>query len=222
MLEHPREPCGPAFNFSIITVLSAVVGGLSRVFFPEYAGDRASFVAAAKLLARTDNAEWTIGECDNFAVQFYDAFRCNLVHTLGLHTEGSTRAGWTLAIQPVERKVCRHSPLPLTAVQLSDLDNVETRPQWLKPVLSCLDGTDRLNADALYWGVRRLVRDLATDSDRSAIADAWLAGPDLRDRFDCDGQALPGDRMSGSGIRSTAGPIAVTTLEPWADDSGST
>jgi len=175
MLRFPTRGGGgdePGFNFSIASALFSVIGGFSRVFFSAIKDDKASFCTAAEKYPLREEP-WTDYHNDRslFSIELYKSYRCNLVHSLGLTTEWSNTAKrHEVVTHGTYRKVTRQRELPRTEQQLAELDIVLQRPDWLGPTLSAADGAIRLNADALYWGVRRLTRDLA--EDRSLRADA--------------------------------------------------
>ena len=63
----------------------------------------------------------------------------------------------------------------LSEPQLAALDRVNERPTGLAATLTIRDdGVVMLSPDALYWGVRRLTRDLAHDEPLHTAAVAFL------------------------------------------------
>jgi len=176
MLQFPQEPGQPGFNYSGALVLFAVIGGLSRVIFSETIGDQKSFLEVARRYPLDGEPPESIRDPDKFAACLYEVYRCNLVHSLGLNLElpkgkGNMR---TIVNLPVATKVSRQHPLPRTDAQLNQLNDVANRPSWLGPTLATPEGKLLLNIDALYWGVRRLVKTLAEDVVLSEKAEIWL------------------------------------------------
>jgi hypothetical protein len=165
----------PAFNFSIAAVLCSIIGGLSRVFYCIKTWDSDAFPAAASHYQLKDEPAEAIRDSKQFGRDLYHVYRCNLVHSLGLAVDKSPdKTRWQIITLPSVTKVTRHEPLPLSPQQLRELEDTQ-RPKWLKPTLSAVDGVVRLNADALYWGVRVLVKTLAEDVTLRAGAESFLA-----------------------------------------------
>jgi hypothetical protein len=179
MLTAPSSPFGPALNLSIASVLCSVVGGLAVVFHNEIPGDGASFKRTAGHYPLQDEPHGAIKDPDEFGVELYEVFRCSLVHSLGLHMERpGNRASWSIVDVKERYVVARSRTLPLSEQQLAEMDLPSGRPGGLLPTLERIVDTVpkvRLDADALYWGVRRLVRTLAMDQARQAIAVKVLA-----------------------------------------------
>jgi hypothetical protein len=152
----------------------SVIGGLSRVFFSTTRSDSRAFQEAAKRYPLADEPHNGIRRADDFAAELYEVYRCNLVHSLGLNVEWSdANSRWEIVELPILRKVTRHPTLPLTESHLAELDQPTGRPAWLPPTLSQDGGVIRLNAEGLYWGVRRLVRSLAEDPALTAGAEQF-------------------------------------------------
>jgi len=109
-----------------------------------------------------------------FAKELYDAYRCELVHSLGLHMDRPNRnSRWSITDVEERYVVARRPGLPRTAADLAALDATMGRPAGLPATLSRTEKKVRLDVDALYCGVRRLVRILAMDESRHAM-DATL------------------------------------------------
>jgi hypothetical protein len=70
-------------------------------------------------------------------------------------------------------KVARVPDLPLSPQKLDELDG-PVRPGWLPATVSRRDGVLRLYVEPLYWGVRQLVRTIATDENTRPDAIAFL------------------------------------------------
>jgi hypothetical protein len=170
----PKDPPEPALNMSIATVLCGVIGGLARVFYNEFPLDSESFQETAKRYPMEDEPTDAVPISD-FANDLYDVYRCSLVHSLGLHMEdrGAVVKGRRrrVVVHAAERYVvARFNPPPLSESQLVELDRPSGRLAGLQATMKKDQGKVRLEVDALYCGVRRLVRVIATDPKRQAIA----------------------------------------------------
>jgi hypothetical protein len=220
MLEFPRIPGGeePGFNFSAASVLFSVIGGLSRMFFSATKKDSEAFPQTAKRYPLNDEPWNAIRDPEYFGAELYKIYRCNLVHSLGLTLEWSERLSrWEVITLGSLRKVTRHPVLPLSEEQLAELDEPAARPSWLKATLSTDDAIVRLNVEALYWGVRRLVRELAEDASLRASAEAFIR-PWYLEQQDTNvlSSAQPTIATSRS-VEQTLGPIYEMSLKPWSD-----
>lgn len=176
MLEHPRAHNLPALNYSIASMLCAVIGGLSRVFYNGSTGDERSFKAVAKRYPMREEPAGAIRDKRRFAHVLYKAYRCNLVHSLGLNMAKRKKTQrWTVTKRATSIKVARWATaLPLSERQLEQLDQPSGWPRGLSATFM-KDGRGwRLDADALYCGVRRLVRIVAEDPKLRAGAAAVL------------------------------------------------
>lgn len=179
MLTAPSSVDGPALNFSIASVLCSVIGGLAVVFYNEVPGDRASFRKTASHYPLDDEPHGAIKDAEQFGEELYNVFRCSLVHSLGLHMgRPNRRTPWSIVDVKERYVVARSRTLPLSEQQLAEMDRPTGRPGGLMSTLERIADVVpkvRLDADALYWGVRRLVRTLATDPSRQAVAVPVLA-----------------------------------------------
>jgi hypothetical protein len=211
----------------MITVLCsrllALIGGLSRVFFSGTYKDSRAFPAAAKYYPLADEQWNAIRDPEEFATELYKVYRCNLVHSLGLNLEWSDVLDrWEVVELPILRKVTRHPDLPLTEAHLTELDLPSGRPTWLRPTLYAEDGVIRLNAEALYWGVRRLVRILVQDPKLSADAEEFARAWFQRSHALPSGHAVMSSapmilQTTGDAIRATLGPI-TSVASHWDSD----
>lgn len=171
------SPPGPTLNWSIASMLCSVIGGLAVVFHNDITADNKSFKATASLYPLHDEPPAAIRDPTQFGEELYDVFRCTLVHNLGLHMDrASNKDRWSIVDVKERYVVARTRVLPLSEQQLRELDEPSGRPGWLASTLERQNPEHaaptkiRLDADALYWGVRRVVRTLATDPVRQAIA----------------------------------------------------
>lgn len=178
MLEAPSAADRPGFNMSIAVVLCGVIGGLSRVFYNDLPKDGESFRAVAQRYPMEDEPARAFHNLQSFANELYGVYRCGLVHSLGLHMERADPrrwdSPWTIADVGERYVVARSPSLPLDERQLAELDAAVGRPPWLYPILARVDSKIRLDVDALYWGVRRIVRSLSHDPPRQIVATAVL------------------------------------------------
>jgi hypothetical protein len=220
MLESPGGE-EPAFNFSIAAVLCSIIGGLSRVFYRAIVWDRDAFPAAASHYPLQDEPAEAIRDPKQFGRDLYHVYRCNLVHSLGLAVDKShDKKRWQVISLPAVTKVTRHQPLPLTNQQLSELETLD-RPKWVEPTLSHIDGVVRLNADALYWGVRGLVKILAEDSALRAEAESFLAPWHLARIDVTPSQAVMSSApvsVQTTAVHATVGSITAVSSGSWGQD----
>lgn len=133
MLEHPRynPDAEPGFNLSAASILFGIIAGLSRVFCNEITEDKAAFLRVLEYypIGGPDNSI----DINEFASELYGIYRCNLVHALGLNTGRPNReARWQIESLPEEKKVTRHSNLPLSVYKLVELNDQTVRPDWLR------------------------------------------------------------------------------------------
>jgi hypothetical protein len=181
MLESTQSLDDPGFNLTAVPALCAVVGGLSRVFYRTIRTDSEAFPKAASRYPLSDEPLDGIRDPERFASELYKAYRCSLVHSLGLNVKWSDKDNrWEILELSGQRKVTR-AAIPLSEAQSIALDDLTSRPAWLPATLSDQDAVMRLNADALYWGVRRLVNTLADEASlREAAEDfarPWRGQP---------------------------------------------
>jgi hypothetical protein len=186
-LEFPKVTGQPGFNMTVAGAPCGVVGGLSRIFYSQKRKDSASFTEVAKRFAAIDPAsaiDSTTGEPDQekFADKLYGVYRCNLAHALGLSTDWDDQLRrWTIKPLPVQTKVTRWEPLPVTEDRLQELDKTGPWPANLPPTLSQDGGVERLNVDAFYCGIRRLTKELAEDPALAlgavTVLSDWLKPP---------------------------------------------
>lgn len=203
MLQAPSGPTEPQLNLSIATVLCTVIGGLGRIFYNEIVGDGDSFQKVAQRYPMTDEPADAIRDGSLFAAELYDAYRCELVHSLGLHMDRPDRnSRWSITNVEERYVVARWHGLPRSEADLAALDAATGRPSGLPATLSRMQDKVRLDADALYCGVRRLVRILATDESRHAIA-----VPVLQSWFD----ALRTPARETSATQSSTDPTFYST-----------
>lgn len=165
MLEHPLGGNLPALNFSIASMLCAVIGGLSRVFYNGLLGDQKSFKAVARRYPMKDEPAGAARDKRRFAEVLYKAYRCNLVHSLGLNMVQRQRGKpWAVQKRPTGIKIARwNTALPLSQQQLAQLDAPSGWPAGLSATFTKQGNGWRLDSDALYCGTRRLVKVLAED-----------------------------------------------------------
>jgi hypothetical protein len=173
MLANPPPSGGPAFNLSAALVLASVIGGLSRVFFSTTKGDQKTFIATAERYPLADEPANAVKDRSKFAELLYKTYRNNLVHSLGL-TVDDKGPTYKIVAPRMTPKIGRGHAL--TEHQLAALEATTGRPAGLVPTMQIRsDGVLILSAEALYWGTRRLVRDLAHDQSLHANAVAFLA-----------------------------------------------
>ncbi|MEJ1966518.1 MAG: hypothetical protein WDO56_35250 [Gammaproteobacteria bacterium] len=165
---------------SIATVLFSVIGGLARVFFNHTSEDGKSFKAAAQRYPMEDEPSGAIRTRRSFADTLYGMYRCNLIHSLGLNmarrtrmVRGKKRKGRWMIVSSAERYVVARS-LFNNPAQLDALERPTGRPAELPATLKRENGKIRLDVDALYCGVRRLVRAIAHDPVRQRIGERVL------------------------------------------------
>ena len=206
MLAHPVNFGDPGFNLSAALVLASVIAGLSRVFFSTVPASGRAFRATAERypLAHEPHESGVVTSPKKFAKVLYETYRNTLAHSLGLTVK---HKGGVCRIVELEHtpKVIRDGAL--SEVQLTALDRLDERPSGLRPTLRIrADSVVMLSPDALYWGVRRLTRDLAHDDSLRAASIAFLA-PWWAGRT--------ADSMSTTPVeaRSTAGPAYYAPLE---------
>jgi len=224
MLRHPRAHNLPAMNFSIASVLCSVIGGLSRVFYNGITGDGASFKAVAARYPMADEPANAVRDPASFAEFLYTAYRCNLVHSLGLNMGRDKNTDpWEIRPRTERIKVARRPGLPLDDAQLAEMDRPTGWPSGL-PATLALDtqkGEWRLDADALYCGVRRLVRLLAEDSALQAGAvgalKPWfdsITGPPVPSPATLSG-ATPTIHYSHAGVDASANAVTAVIHSFW-------
>lgn len=185
LLALPRVPGAASFSAAAVPAMFSVIAGLSRVFFHSTVGDRPAFAAVAERYPLADEPAHAIKEPKAFVEGLYAHYQASLVHGLGLALKRDTRyEPW------------RHSPLRMAGRDLGlTVDRVRTMqagealvqaldsptgwPVGVGPTLSLTTGSLRLEVDALYCGLRRLV--LALASDRAlwggavALLEPWHA-----------------------------------------------
>jgi hypothetical protein len=170
MLEFPKVQDQPGFNLTAAGALCGVMGGIARVFDSTTRPDGDSFRGMAKRYATIDVAS-AVPNAEKFADQLYEVYRCTLVHALGLNTNWNVALKrWKVEPLSVRTKVTRWDPLPMTEVRLLELERGGAWPATLPATLSLDGGVERLNVDAFYCGIRRLVKSLAEDASLHSAA----------------------------------------------------
>ncbi len=175
MLAFPRELGEVGFNLTATPALFSIIGGLSRVFFSNVKGDRESFPMVAERYPLSEEPQRAIRDAQRFSTELYKTYRNSLIHSFGLSVKWSNDNN-RYHVETMENvpKIVRHSLAP-PEKQLDELENASGRPDWLEPTLAERDNVVRLCPDALYWGVRRLVRLLAEDDGLHDSAMSLLA-----------------------------------------------
>ena len=181
LLVLPREADGQGVEAVTLPALFSVLGGLSRVFFHAVGGDRPSFLAVAERYPTADEPAHAIKDAKAFGEALHAHYQASLVHGLGLHARRDSRyEPWRLAPLrfagrdlrlAVERQQSRLAGDALGQA----LDAATGWPTGVGPTLSLTSTALRLEVDAFYCGLRRLVRSLAGDHDLHAGALKMLA-----------------------------------------------
>jgi hypothetical protein len=214
MLSYPREPGDAGFNLTVAPALFAVIGGLSRVFFCGTKLDGKGFVKVAQRYPLADEPKRAITSKREFASALYKTYRNNLVHSLGLGTRWSAKLKRhrrvALTSGPV---VVRHFVLPNTEQMLDGLELPDGRPGWLPATLRWEGKTKKLCADALYWGVRRLVVVLCVDERLRASSDKLL-GRRVRRPVVIGYRSTTG-QVQSQAVRSSVDPFFSHTGPGW-------
>lgn len=203
----------PAMNLTIATSLCGVIGGLARVFYNDIPEDNQSFKATAARYPMEYEPHDAVGG-QPFGEALYDFYRCSLVHSLGLNMQPTgqkagtqKRKRYVVELADGRYVVARHQPAPRTERELQALDTPHGRLTGLQATMSRTPDKVRLDVDALYSGVRRLVRVLATDSARQAIAVSvltpWTAA------YGTISRDLSATQSSAPAVVSTADPYAL-------------
>lgn len=185
LLAQPRKPGGRGSEAASVPALFSVLGGLSRVFFHDVTGDRPSFAAVAERYPTGDEPAHAIKDPKLFAEGLYLHYQASLVHGLGLHMRRDGRyEPWRLAPARFGGRDLRLAVERLQALADGDrlvasLDAPSGWPAGVGPTLSLTTESLRLEVDAFYCGLRRLVLALAVDAALRpaavAVLEPWYA-----------------------------------------------
>jgi hypothetical protein len=191
LLGLPRTPDGRGFEAATVPALFSVVGGLARVFFHTVTGDRASFAAVAERYPTADEPAHAVKDPKLFAEALYLHYQASLLHGLGLSMKRDSRyEPWRVAPVRLAGRELRLSVERLRSLQSGDvllagLDAPAGWPGGVGPTLSLTTDALRLEVDAFYCGLRRLVRLLAEDpmlrAGALAVLQPWYADALRRD-----------------------------------------
>lgn len=170
LLAAPRGPEGRGFEAVVLPTLFAVLGGLSRIFFHSVTGERQSFVVVAERYPTDDEPAHAIKDPRLFAEALHAHYGASLLHGLGLHMKRDGRyEPWRLApirLQGRELRLSVERLQPLTISGEALRAGLEAPQGWLAgvgPTLALTTDALRLEVDAFYCGLRRLVRGLIAD-----------------------------------------------------------
>lgn len=181
LLALPRVAGSRACEAVTLPALFSVLGGLSRVFFSAATGDRQGFLAAAERYPTEAEPAHAIKDPRAFSEGLHAHYMATLVHGLGLHMKRDGRyEPWRLAPLRFANRDLRLQVERLQALTSGDalLAGLEAPEGWLAgvgPTLSLTSEGLRLEVDAFYCGLRRLVSRLAHDEALAAGAAAVLA-----------------------------------------------
>src|SRR5688572_21876246 len=129
----------PQLNLSIALMLCACIGGLGRIFYNEETGDGDSFRKAAARYPTADEPADAIRDGAAFGDELYTAYRCELVHSFGLHMDRPTRKDrWSITDSEERYVVARWHGLPRSEADLGALDAPTGRPGGLPATMARL------------------------------------------------------------------------------------
>jgi hypothetical protein len=218
LLGLPRSADGRGFEAATVPALFSVVGGLSRVFFHTVTGERASFAAVAERYPTGDEPAHAVKDPKLFAEALYLHYQASLVHGLGLSMKRDSRyEPWRLAPVKLAGRELRLSVERLRSLLAGDslLAGLAVPTGWpggVGPTLSLTTDALRLEVDALYCGLRRLVRSLSEDpalrAGALAVLEPWYADVLRRDAERAAAILdAPVPARSGSSASSAAGGV---------------
>lgn len=224
LLALPRVAGARAAEAITLPALFTVLGGLSRVFFSGATGDRQGFLSAAEHYPTEAEPAHAIKDPRAFAEALHAHYQASLVHGLGLHMKRDGRyEPWRLAPLRFAGRDLRLRVERLQALTSGDalLAGLETTDGWMAgvgPTLSLTSEGLRLEVDAFYCGLRRLVRRLAHDTalatGAAAVLEPWHADS-LRGEAEQAARILGGDSQPSAG-RSQPSPLVAQRHEPAA------
>ena len=174
MLRLPRPDIGiqVGCNFAALEMLCALISGLARVF----AADTGSAAGFGRIMKHYPPDVHPLALATPQMIDaLYETFRCNFSHSLGINVPNPQR-GAPRSIVPLAQptKVLRCVSAAREEQRLIELDDLHDRPRWLPPTLYVESGTTKLCVEALYWGCRKLVVNVVTDSTCVATAQNFL------------------------------------------------
>lgn len=113
-----------------------------------------------------------------FIDQLYTTFRCNFSHSLGINVPNPQAGSGPRKVEPLPRrtKIVRYGPGVLTPEFLAALDDTAQRPDGLLPTMYMEGGAANLCVEALYWGCRKMVLNVAADTTCISNATTFLRG----------------------------------------------
>lgn len=173
--------CEANCAFSIVMVLLNAVSGASTLLHESTGGAGQRFVKCLELFY-----PWHFARFEDDVVGFaashimYDVFRNPFAHSFGLEiTRPST--GMPVAKSRNVRKGVGRLQTPQTAAGideelLEELELAQKWPVWAGPTLEREPGGYKVNAEALYRGVRLMIERLCREPSQMAHASRFLAG----------------------------------------------
>jgi hypothetical protein len=218
LLALPRIAGSRACEAVTLPALFSVLGGLSRVFFSGATGDRQGFLSTAERYPTDAEPAHAIKDPRAFAEALHAHYQASLVHGLGLHMKRDGRyEPWRLAPVRFAGRDLRLRVERLQAMTAGEalLSGLEAPDGWLAgvgPTLSLTSEGLRLEVDAFYCGLRRLVPKLAHDVALAAGAATVLApwySDGLRSEAEQAARILDGDGAvpSSRASLSAAAPV---------------
>jgi hypothetical protein len=179
-LPRPEVDISQACNFAIAAVLMNVISGISTVLYalpPSRKDTGRKFQQALRDFFPWDaEPAYGVRDPDQGGKIVYETLRNPMAHASGLQDPEP--------FGPVS--ITRFPPPGLSETDLEEIETSRERPHERLPGAPTLM-TDpvttglSLNVEALYWGVRELLRRLTADAVRMAAAEIYL-GPMLRVR----------------------------------------
>jgi len=185
LLALPRTSGSAGFAAAAVPAMFSVLAGLSRVFFHATGGDRPAFAAVAERYPVASEPAHAIKEPKAFVEGLYAHYQASLVHGLGLPLKRDTRyEPWRCSTLRMGGRDLRLEVDRIRTLQGGDalVQALESQSGWpvgVGPTLSLTTGALRLEVDALYCGLRRLVLALASDpglrQGAVALLEPWYA-----------------------------------------------
>ena len=157
------------FQFAIAHLLLGAIAGVSTTLYTNTAGNGNRFRGLLIEHYPIASEPGNVVSIQDAARTLWSIFRNPLAHDLGYDLEKKAKTPQV----KVFRVLTKHGARGLTETRIDALENTSVRPV-LKPTLMIRSDATVLSVDALYWGVRRTIENLLTDTARIRAAEVRL------------------------------------------------
>jgi hypothetical protein len=171
----PQHGIHAGLNFSIAQILMATISGISTTMY-DHNGDPGVLFKGLVESYFPWNKERLSVSTEAAAGIIYDVFRNPLAHAVGLSMDLRDNNRYLVqsdSVEKVKRRLTEERTTGHTEEWLETLERSADRPE-LGPTLVVEPKRKVLLIEGLYWCVRRMIYNLASDEERMANAAQFL------------------------------------------------